>query len=139
MSNDASVAALVNSALADSQSLVKQQIELAKSEIAHSAKRAASTSGLMIGAGVLALHAFLFLLFASAFGLVAAGLPAWAGFLIVAGVLSVGTGVLISVGVSQAKQIGPPKRAISAAHETRSALASRATTNSANLVPSPRS
>lgn len=133
---DASIASLVNSAIADGQMLVKQQIELAKSELSYSAKQAASTSGLLIGAGVLGFLAFVFLLVAGAYGIVAAGLPVWAGFLIVAGVLLLVAAILGLLGRSRAKKVGPPQRALSQAQETKAILASRATPASA-IVPAP--
>jgi Flp pilus assembly protein TadB len=120
-----SVAALVNSAISDGQLLVKQQIELAKSELSYSAKQAASTSGMLIGAGVLAFLAFVFMLVAGAYGLVAAGLPVWAGFLIVAGVLLLVAAILGLLGRARAKKVGPPQRAISQAQETKTLLAGR--------------
>ena len=133
---DSSIASLVNSAIADGQMLVKQQIELAKSELSYSAKQAASTSGLLIGAGVLGFLAFVFLLVAGAYGIVAAGLPVWAGFLIVAGVLLLVAAILGLLGRSRAKKVSPPQRAISQAQETKAILASRATPASA-IVPAP--
>ena len=66
---------------------------------------------MFIVAGVLAFLAFVFLLVAGAYGIVAAGLPVWAGFLIVAGVLLVVTAILALVGRSKAKKISPPDRA----------------------------
>lgn len=133
---DTSIAALVNSAIADGQMLVKQQIELAKSELSYTAKQAASTSGLLIGAGVLGFLAFVFLLVAGAYGIVAAGLPVWAGFLIVAGLLLLVAAILGLLGRSRAKKVGPPQRAISQAQETKAILSSRATPASA-IVPAP--
>ena len=61
---DASISALVNSAITDAQSLVRSQIELAKAEVTQSAKQAAGASGLLIGAAVLAFLAFVFALVA---------------------------------------------------------------------------
>jgi Flp pilus assembly protein TadB len=106
---EASVAELVNSVITDGQALVKQQIELAKSELSYSAKQAAATSGMLIGAGVLGFLAFVFLLVAGAYGIVAAGLPVWAGFLIVAGVLLLVAAILGLLGRSRSKQVGPPR------------------------------
>ena len=51
--SDTSVSTLVNSAITDAQTLVRQQIELAKAEVTQSAKQAAGASGLLIGAAVL--------------------------------------------------------------------------------------
>jgi hypothetical protein len=129
---EASVAELVNSVITDGQALVKQQIELAKSELSYSAKQAAATSGMLIGAGVLGFLAFVFLLVAGAYGIVAAGLPVWAGFLIVAGVLLLVAAILGLLGRSRSKQVGPPQRAIAQANETKAALSARAGAPAAN-------
>jgi hypothetical protein len=134
---DTSVAALVNSAITDGQLLVKQQIELAKSELSYSAKQAASTSGMLIGAGVLAFLAFVFMLVAGAYGLVAAGLPVWAGFLIVAGILLLVAGILGLLGRARAKKVSPPQRTISQAQETKALLASRGTASPSAVVAVP--
>jgi hypothetical protein len=123
--SDTSLSALVNSAIADGQTLVKQQIELAKSEMSYSAKQAAATSGMFVGAGVLGFLAFIFILVAGAYGIVAAGLPEWAGFLIVAGTLLLIAAILGVVGRSRAKKVGPPERAIAQAQQTKEALAAR--------------
>jgi hypothetical protein len=59
---------------------------------------------------------------AGAYGLVAAGLPVWAGFLIVAGTLILVALILALVGRSRTKKIGPPVRAIDQAEKTKAAL-----------------
>jgi hypothetical protein len=120
--SDTSVSTLVNAAITDAQSLVRQQIELAKAEVTQSAKQAAGASGLFVGAAVLAFLAFVFALVAGAYGLVAAGLPVWAGFLIVAGILLLVGIILGLVGKSRVKYITPPQRAISQAEKTKASL-----------------
>lgn len=120
--SDTSVSSLVNSAITDAQSLVRQQIELAKAEVTQSAKQAAGASGLLIGAGVLGFLAFVFALVAAAYGIVAAGLPVWAGFLIVAGILLVIGIILGLVGKSRAQRIKPPQRAIDGVEKTKASL-----------------
>jgi hypothetical protein len=120
--SDTSVSTLVNSAITDAQNLVRQQIELAKAEVAQSAKQAAGVSGLLIGAGVLAFLAFVFALVAGAYGLVAAGMPVWAGFLTVAGILLVVGIILGLVGKSRVKYVTPPQRAIQGAERTKTQL-----------------
>jgi len=122
---DTSVSALVNAAIVDGQTLVKQQIELAKAELTYSAKQAAATSGMFVGAATLAFLAFVFMLVAGAYGIVAAGLPVWAGFLIVAGVLVVVAVILAMVGRKKLKQVGPPQRAIAQAQQTKTELSAR--------------
>ncbi|HYN57824.1 MAG TPA: phage holin family protein [Motilibacterales bacterium] len=143
-----SVSTLVNSAITDAQSLVRQQIELAKAEVTQSAKQAAGASGLLIGAAILGFLAFVFALIAGAYGFVAAGLPVWAGFLIVGGILLLIAIILGLLGKSRTKQITPPQRAISQAEKTKaslSAIGSTATpgtalaptTDSAVTLPTP--
>ena len=66
-----------------------------------------------------------FALVAGAYGLVAAGLPVWAGFLIVAGVLLLLAIVLGLVGRARAKRVGPPQRALEQVQQTKLALAGR--------------
>ena len=120
----ASVSELVNSAIADGQTLVKQQIELAKAELSYSAKQAAATSGMFIGAATLGFLAFIFALVAGAYGIVAAGLPEWAGFLIVAGSLLLIAAILGLVGRSLANKITGPERAVAQMEHTKAALSS---------------
>jgi hypothetical protein len=132
---DSTVASLVNSVITDGQALVKQQIELAKSEIQYSAKQAAATSGMLVGAGVLGFLAFVFALVAGAYGLVQAGRPPWAGFLIVAGLLLLVAIVLGLLGRSRAKRVAPPQRALAQVQETKAALAARVPGSSSASTP----
>ena len=122
---DPGIIELVRSAAADTTELVKQQIELTKAELQASAKQAAATSGMFVGAGVVGFLAVVFALVAGAYGLVAAGLPVWAGFLIVAGVLLLLAIVLGLVGRARAKRVGPPQRALEQVQQTKLALAGR--------------
>lgn len=120
--SQASLSALVNSAITDGQTLVKQQIELAKAEMSTSAKHAAAMSGMFVGAAVLGFLAFVFALVAGAYGIVAAGLPVWAGFLIVAGSLLLIAAIMALIGSSQSKKVKGPERAIAQVEATKSAL-----------------
>ncbi len=75
---------LVRSAAEDGATLVRGEIELAKAEAKQNAQRAGKGAGMFGGAAFLGFTAWFLLSFAAAFGLVAAGLPIWAGLLIVA-------------------------------------------------------
>lgn len=75
---------LVRSAAEDGAAIVRGEIELAKAEAKENAARAGKGAGLFAGAAFLGLTAWFLLSFAAAFGLVAAGLPVWAGMLIIA-------------------------------------------------------
>lgn len=79
-----SVVDLVRSAATDGAAIVRGEIELAKAEAKQSAQRAGKGAGLFGAAGFLAFTAWFLLTFAAAYGLVAAGLPVWAGMLLVA-------------------------------------------------------
>jgi hypothetical protein len=91
---------LVALAAKDVSSLVRYEISLAKSELKMDARRigvaaALAVVGIFVGCLVLVL-----LCFAYAYGLIAAGIWAWAAFLIVAGtcVLLIGAAALIAYG-----------------------------------------
>jgi hypothetical protein len=74
---------LVRSAAEDGATLVRGEIELAKAEARETAQKAGKGVGLLGGAAFVAVTAWFVLSFAAAFGLVAAGLPIWAGMLVV--------------------------------------------------------
>lgn len=79
-----SIVELMRTAAEDGATIVRGEIELAKAEAKQSAQRAGKGAGMFGGAAFLAFTAWFVLTFAAAFGLVAAGLPIWAGMLIVA-------------------------------------------------------
>lgn len=132
----ASLSALVEAAITDTQALVKGQIELTKTELKEQMNQTAKASSLLIGAGVLGFLGFVFVLVAIAWGLVAAGLPTWAGFLIVAVVLLIIAAILGIVGRNRVKKVTPPERSIAAIESTKSALAAvRGGSTSTALAP----
>jgi hypothetical protein len=85
---------LVRSAAEDGAALVRGEIELAKAEAKQNAQRAGKGAGMFAGAAFLGFTVWFLLTFAAAFGLVAAGLPIWAGLLIVAVVYLLIAGLL---------------------------------------------
>jgi hypothetical protein len=94
--------------------LVRQEIDLAKSELAEQAKRAGLGAGLLSAAGVLGLFAMVLMLFAASFGLAAgANIPVWAGFLCIGGAFMLGAGMFVVLGIGSLKKISPPTRAVS--------------------------
>lgn len=109
---------LVASASRDVSTLVRAEIELAKAEIGVAAKAGGKGAGMFAVAAFFGLFGLGFLLTAGAWGLVAAGLPTWLAFLIVAVVLFVLAGILALVGKKALTQVGPPKRAISSTQES---------------------
>lgn len=92
----------------DIRSLVRDQIALAKAEMRSSVRAVAAGAGVLAAAAFVALLMLLFLLLAAAHGIAAAGLPLWAGYLIVGGALLLITVILIAVGVSRFKAAKAP-------------------------------
>lgn len=114
---------LVSDATADVSAVVRAEIELATAEIKSDVTNAGKGAGFFVAAGVLAAYGFGVLLLAGGWGLVAAGLPEWAGFLIVAGVLFLVTAILGFIGYRNVKKVeGKPKRAIANAQQTVEAV-----------------
>lgn len=114
---------LVADASADVSSIVRSEIELAKTEITSDIANAGKGVGMFVGAAVLGLYGFGLLLLGGAWGLHAAGLPIWAGLLIVAGVLFLIAAILGLVGKKSLSKVkGKPERAIANAQETIAAI-----------------
>jgi hypothetical protein len=109
--DEQSLGELVATATRDMSLLVRQEIELAKTELTEQATRAAVGAGLLGGAGFLALMALILASFAGAFGFSEGlNIGLWAGFLCMTGVYVVLAGVLAALGVFRMKKVGPPER-----------------------------
>ena len=113
---------IVSDATTNAQSLVRDEIALAKAEINADVQKGVKTG---IGFGIAAffgIFAFMMFLFAAAWG-IATVLPTWAGFLIVGGVLLLITIIGALFGLAQMKKIkGKPEQAIAAAQRTQHTL-----------------
>ena len=110
-----SIAALLGGVVADAQQLVRREVDLAKQEVlieVDKVKQGAIALG--IGGGVLALGGIMLLLML-VYGLNEwFGLPMWASFLIVGGVLAIAGAVLLFTGMNRLKKVDPvPHEAIS--------------------------
>lgn len=113
---------LVASASRDLSALVRNEIELAKTELRDDAKAAARGSAMFAVAAFLGVLVLILLSIAAAYGLTAAGLHPAIAFLIVAGAYLLIALILALVGKRQVGRIGPPERAIATAKETAAAL-----------------
>jgi MFS family permease len=104
---EAGVGELLKQLTQETSTLVRQEIALAKAELAEKGKRAGIGAGLMAAAAVLglaalgALVAFFILVLAEA-------MAAWGAALIVTGALAVVAGVLALVGLKQLRKATPP-------------------------------
>ncbi|GAA4659911.1 phage holin family protein [Kineococcus glutinatus] len=118
---------LVADASQDLSDLVRHEIALAKSEITADVKNGALAGGLFGAAGFFGAVAFLLLCFTAAYGLAAAGLPTWVGFLVVAVLLLVVAGGLALVGRGRISRVRPPERTLRTTRDTVAAIKASAT------------
>jgi Putative Actinobacterial Holin-X, holin superfamily III len=96
---------LIKAIASDTATLVRKEVELARQEILEALVARAKGAAALGAAGVMGLYLLLFLAVAGALGL-AIVLPAWAAFLIVAGVFLVIAGGATAFGLSRIKR--PP-------------------------------
>lgn len=114
---------LLADASADLSSIMRSEIELAKIEVKSDVSKAGKGAGMFAGAAVLGLFGFGLLLLAAAWGLAAAGLPVWAGMLIVAVLLFVVAAVLALIGKKSIDKVqGKPVKTIENAQLTVQAV-----------------
>jgi hypothetical protein len=117
-----SLAALISQTVSDGQRLIAAQVALAKAELQSTTKLAgkAAIFGL-IALGSITLFT-VFLLITIAYGLVALGLPVWAGFGIVTLILLITAGIAGAVAVVKAKSINGPKVVVEELEQTATEL-----------------
>jgi hypothetical protein len=119
---EATLGALFADASRDLSALVRDEIELAKSEIRVDVKNGVM-GGAMLGAAAFAgVLATVVLLIAAAEGLVTLGVPRPLAYLIVAVALLLVAGVLVLVGRRAVSKVGPPERTIRTSKETAAFL-----------------
>ena len=120
--DEPTLGALVASASRDLTGLVHSEIELAKTELKAEVSTAVK-GGVMFGAAaVLGGLAVILLSHAAAWVLFALGLPAWAGFLIVAAVYLLLAGIFAFIGWRAMKKVGPPERTVRTSKDTAAFL-----------------
>ncbi|RJK97674.1 phage holin family protein [Vallicoccus soli] len=120
--DDPTLGALVASASRDLSALVRDEIELAKTELKDDVKHAGVGAGMFAVAGVVALLASVLLSFCLVYVLVELGLPTWASFLVVGGVYLLVAGAVAFVGLRQVKQVKAPERTLRSSKETVAVL-----------------
>jgi membrane protein len=105
--NERPVAELLKELSEQTSTLVHQELELAKLELAEKGKRAGAGAGMFGGAGMVGLYA-VGALTAAIVLLLATAMDGWLAALIVAAAYGVLAGGLALAGRSQVKQAGPP-------------------------------
>ncbi|MFF0338658.1 phage holin family protein [Kribbella sp. NPDC004875] len=116
--DEPTVGQLVANVSKDLSSLVRGEVELAKTELKKTAVAAGTGAGMFAGAAFLALLAIILLSIAAAYGLVAAGLHPAIAFLIVAGVYLVVGAILVFIGMRALKSAKGPQRTIETSKES---------------------
>lgn len=120
------IGALLGTASEHISTLVRGEVELAKAEIATSAKRGGIGAGMFGAAGVILLFSVVFLFIALAEGLVALGLPRWISYLIVWGFFVLLAGLLVVIGIRLLKKIKAPERTIETLKDSKELLSRQA-------------
>lgn len=106
-SSEAPLAELIKQLSEQSSRLARQEVELAKAELAYKGKRAGIGAGMFGGAGVLGFYG-LGALIAAAILILATAITAWLAALIIAVVLGAIAGILAVQGKTKVQQATPP-------------------------------
>ncbi len=106
-SSEAPLAELIKQLSEQSSRLARQEVELAKAELAYKGKRAGIGAGMFGGAGVFGFYG-LGALIAAAILVLATAITAWLAALIIAVVLGAIAGILALQGKSKIQQATPP-------------------------------
>ena len=120
---EGSIGDLVKDASAQISSLVRSEIELAKTDVATSAKKAGIGGGLFAAAAVILAYSSFFLFFTIAEAL-DTFLPRWLAFLIVFLFMLVLVGVLALVGLKQIKGVKKPEKTIASVNDLKTVIPS---------------
>ncbi len=116
------IGALFSAASEHISTLIRGEVELAKTELTSSAKRGAIGAGMFGAAGVLLLFSVTFLFVAIAEALVAFGLPRWIAYLIVWAFFVLLAGALVFIGIRLLKKIKAPERTIETLKDSKELL-----------------
>ena len=106
-----SIGRLVKDASAQVSTLIRSEIELAKTEVAGAAKKAGIAVGLFGAAGVILAYSSFFLFFTIA-EVLDTWMPRWLAFLIVFLVMIVLVAVLAVIGISQLTGVKKPEKTL---------------------------
>jgi len=115
--DDPSIGTLVQSAMADVSTLIRNEVELAKAEIGRSAKKAGISVAAFAGAGVMLAFAGIYFFVFVAEIITWAGLERWLAYLIVSVALGGAAGMAALVGVRLIKKVEKPERTMESLRE----------------------
>ena len=115
---DLAVGDIIKGITDDVKLLVRDEVELAKSELVPSAKKAGMGAGLFGAAGFFAISGVGILYFAVVYGLVALGLSEWLAFLIVGVALLLIAAIAGGIGYLTVRKLRGPERTVAQANQT---------------------
>jgi hypothetical protein len=115
---DLAVGDIIKGITDDVKLLVRDEVELAKSELVPSAKKAGMGAGLFGAAGFFAISGVGILYFAVVYGLVALGLSEWLAFLLVGIVLLIIAAIAGAIGYVTVRKVKGPERTVAQANQT---------------------
>lgn len=125
VSGEASIGTLISNATSQMSSLFRAEVELAKTELAGEAKKAAIGGGAFSVAGVIALYSsFFFFFFVAA--LLSEWIKPWAAFLIVFLFMLVIAAALALFGWRKVKKMGAPKNTIQSVNQLKNLVPGQA-------------
>lgn len=124
----ASIGQLVSNASTQVSDLVRNEVELAKTEIMGEVKKGAIGGGLFTVAGVVALYSSFFFFFFLA-ELLDVWLPRWSAFLIVFALMLVIAGIAAMIGLKKFKSIKSPDATIDSVKDMKGLVPGQATKN----------
>lgn len=122
-SKQPSLKQLVTQTFSDGKKLLTAQVNLTTTELQQSGKTIGVVSVMALIAVSLVSLGSIFLLVALAYVLVAIGLPVWAGFLIVAGMLILGAAIFGGIAYKKGQKITGPSLASQEWKQTSESLA----------------
>ena len=105
---DKSLGELVATATRDLSLLVRQEVELAKTEIKRDVAAAGKGAGLFGGAGFAGFLAIVFLSISAAYGISSLGVPLGCGFFAVGALYLIAAGILALTGKKKISAMSPP-------------------------------
>jgi len=120
-----SLGEMIESITSNFTSLIRGHIDLAKAELLESFRSALQSSALFLVTFGLANFAVTLLLVSAGFGLVAAGLPAWAAFLILGLIVFIGAAFCLWLAGRRFKQIRGPVKTIASINATTETIKAR--------------
>ena len=117
-----SIAEMIDSITSEFSALVRGHIDLAKAEITESVRNGLKSSALFLIAFTFGFFAIIMLLISAGYGLVAAGLPAWLAFLMLALAIVLLAALSLATAIARMKKVRGPVKTFASLTETSKSI-----------------